>query len=52
MAHLVVRELHPDYLGLITEPDTQAKLTGLKELNQPQKLVELFNLPCPDWTGV
>ncbi len=41
MVRLVVRELEPDYLGLITEPDTQARLTGLKELNQPQVVVDV-----------
>jgi len=41
MVRLVVRELQPDYLGLITEPDTQARLTGVKELNQPQTVVDV-----------
>jgi len=41
MVRLVVRELQPDYLGLITEPDTQARLTGIRELNQPQTVVEV-----------
>ncbi|MCI0749100.1 MAG: hypothetical protein L0Y32_00960 [Nevskiales bacterium] len=35
MAHLVARELKPDYLALLTEPDTHARLTGLKSLNDP-----------------
>lgn len=42
MVRLVVRELQPDYLGLITEPDTQARLTGLRELEQPEKVVEVI----------
>lgn len=41
MVHLVVRELKPDYLGLITEPDTQARLTGLRELDQPQAVADV-----------
>lgn len=42
MVKLVVSELKPDYLGLITEPDTQARLTGLRELNQPQTVVDVI----------
>ena len=41
MVHLVVRELQPEYLGIITEPDTQARLTGLRELEQPEKVAEV-----------
>ena len=41
MVQLVVRELKPDYLGLITEPDTQARLTGLPQLNDPQTVVQV-----------
>lgn len=35
MAHTIVRELAPDYLGLVAEPDTEAGLTGLTALNDP-----------------
>ena len=35
MAERILRELAPDYLTLGGEPDTEAKLTGLKELNDP-----------------
>lgn len=42
MVHLVVRELHPDFLGLITEPDTHAHLTGLREFEEPQAVADLI----------
>jgi hypothetical protein len=35
MAERVIGELAPDYLTLGGEPDTEAKLTGLKELSDP-----------------
>lgn len=43
MVHRVVRELHPDYLGLITEPDTLVRLTGLKSFGEPDAQVRLVN---------
>ncbi len=42
MVHLVVRELQPDYLALLTEPDTHAKLTGISELNRPETIVDVI----------
>jgi hypothetical protein len=36
MAERAISELSPDYLTLGGEPDTEAKLTGLKELNTPE----------------
>lgn len=35
MITTIVRELAPDYLDLGAEPDTEARLTGLRELNDP-----------------
>ena len=33
MAEVVLRELAPDYLNLVGEPDTESNLTGLRALN-------------------
>ncbi|MBN1662037.1 MAG: hypothetical protein JW943_00400 [Deltaproteobacteria bacterium] len=41
MVHLIVRELHPDFLSLLTEPDTHARLTGLQEIDDPQTVVDI-----------
>ena len=35
MAEIIIRELAPDYLGLVAEPDTEAALTGYLQLNDP-----------------
>jgi polyhydroxybutyrate depolymerase len=43
MVHLIVSELQPDYLGLLSEPDTHARLTGLRQLNTPATMVEVIN---------
>lgn len=43
MVARVIAELHPDYLGLITEPDTLVRLTGLKQFGEPDALVRLVN---------
>ena len=48
MVHLVVRELEPDYLGMLSEPDTHARLTGLTELNDPKTMVELVRFILKD----
>ncbi len=42
MVHLVVSELHPDFLALLTEPDTHARLTGLRELNEPGTVADII----------
>lgn len=39
----ILRELAPDYLNLGAEPDTEASLTGVRELNDPGRYVELIN---------
>jgi polyhydroxybutyrate depolymerase len=43
MVHLIARELQPDYLALLSEPDTHARLTGLRQLNTPATMVEVIN---------
>ena len=44
MVHLIVRELQPDYLALLSEPDTHARLTGLRQLSTPATMVEVINV--------
>ena len=48
MTAVIIQELHPDYINLGSEPDTEAKITGLKELNDPDKYVELVNFILAD----
>jgi hypothetical protein len=48
MVHLVVNELRPDFLALLTEPDTHARLTGLRELNEPSKVVDVIRFALQD----
>jgi hypothetical protein len=43
MIETILREFKPDYLVVVAEPDTAAKLTGLREFNDAQKTVELVN---------
>ena len=40
MAQTIIDSMHPDYLVLLSEPDTAAALTGLRELNDPQHVLE------------
>lgn len=39
----VLTSLQPDYLTIGAEPDTEAGLLGLRELNNPEKYTELVN---------
>ena len=39
----IIRDLKPDYLTIGAEPDTEASLLGLSELNNPEKYTELIN---------
>jgi hypothetical protein len=48
MVHLVVRELEPDYLGMLSEPDTHARLTGLDELNNPKTILDVVKVVLKD----
>jgi hypothetical protein len=43
MVHLVLKQLKPDYLGLITEPDTLVRLTGLQAFGTPRAEADLIN---------
>lgn len=43
MIQTIVNELKPDYLSILAEPDTAAKLTGLREFNDPAKGAELVS---------
>lgn len=49
MVMRVANELKPDYLDLLTEPDTHAKLTGLKELNQPDVVADIVQNALRGW---
>jgi hypothetical protein len=49
MVMLIARELKPDYLDLLTEPDTHAKLTGLRELNQPKVIADVVQNALRGW---
>jgi hypothetical protein len=42
MAQAIIDQLAPDYLSLGGEPDTEARLTGMKELNDPVKHTEFL----------
>jgi len=48
MVHLVVRELEPDYLAMLSEPDTHSRLTGLEELDNPETIVDLVRFILKD----
>ena len=49
MVTRVANELKPDYLDLLTEPDTHAKLTGLRELNQPAVIADVVQNALRGW---
>jgi hypothetical protein len=40
MIGTIVRELAPDYLNIGAEPDTEARLTGKRELNDPARYAQ------------
>jgi hypothetical protein len=40
MVATIVRELAPDYLDIGAEPDTEARLTGKRELNDPARYAQ------------
>ncbi|MBI3952206.1 MAG: hypothetical protein HY314_17290, partial [Acidobacteria bacterium] len=42
MARLIVEEIKPDYLTIGNEPSTEAKNTGLGELNDPERYTEMI----------
>lgn len=43
MIQTIIQDLHPDYLNLGSEPDTEAQLLRIKELNEPNKYTEYIN---------
>lgn len=43
MVQTILTNLHPDYLVVVAEPDTAARLTGIKELNDPAKSAEFVH---------
>jgi len=49
MVMRVARELKPDYIDMLTEPDTHAKLTGLRELNTPAVIAEVVQNSLQGW---
>ena len=40
MVSAIIRDLDPDYIDIGSEPDTEAALTGLSELNDPLRYTE------------
>jgi hypothetical protein len=43
MVAIIIDEIQPDYLDLGAEPDTQAAITRIREINTPQGYVDLVN---------
>ena len=43
MIATIIQDLHPDYLNLGAEPDTQYLLTGFKEFNSPEQYTAYIN---------
>ena len=39
----ILTDLHPDFLNVGAEPDTEAKLSGFSELSDPQKYADYVN---------
>jgi hypothetical protein len=48
MAVIVIREMSPHYLALGSEPDTEAALTGVEELNSPEGFTEMVRFILKD----
>ena len=48
MVATIVEQIKPDYLDLGAEPDTEAALTGWRELNTPQGYTDLINYTLKD----
>ncbi len=48
MVATIVNEIKPDYLNLGAEPDTEARITGWRELNTPQVYTDLINYTLKD----
>jgi hypothetical protein len=43
MVAFILRDIEPDYLNLVGEPDTEASLTGLKDLNNAPVYASIIN---------
>ena len=48
MVTTIINEIKPDYLNLGSEPDTEAAITGIRELNNPQGYTDLINYTLKD----
>ena len=48
MVATIVEQVKPDYLNLGAEPDTEAAITGWRELNTPQGYTDLINYTLKD----
>lgn len=48
MVATIINEIKPDYLNLGAEPDTEARITGWRELNTPQGYTDLINYTLKD----
>jgi len=48
MVATIVEQIKPDYLNLGAEPDTEAALTGWRELNTPQGYTDVINYTLKD----
>ena len=48
MVATIVDQIKPDYLNLGAEPDTEAAITGWRELNTPQGYTNLINYTLKD----
>jgi hypothetical protein len=48
MVVTIINEIKPDYLDLGAEPDTEARITGWRELNTPQVYTDLINYALKD----
>ncbi|MDE3090211.1 MAG: hypothetical protein KGJ80_12585, partial [Chloroflexota bacterium] len=48
MVVTIVNEIQPDYLNLGAEPDTEAAIFGIRELNNPQRYADLINFILQD----
>lgn len=43
MQQTIIDQLHPDFLSILGEPDTAAKLTGYSQFNDPDQVTQFVN---------
>jgi hypothetical protein len=48
MVDTIIKQVRPDYLNLGSEPDTEAAITGIRELGTPQGYTDLINYTLQD----